>query len=694
MPSFASPSVSRPSDKAAVQRQRLSVTGYWLVLGTGGGLTVAAVPFAIATMLTAPAQLWVEAAFACVADRQPVRVPVAVRRWATFVVSICFCFPIMLLYGIGAALVVQVVAVSLAARPLRLSLADAAFVAARLACSLAVAGGVARLLGVTAPDFRHALTIEDAARIGLTIAAFVAVSAAINFSRAWLSGSTRGEIGVQFRFDLLSRGSTAVLGVAIAAIPGAWAVSLLIVPLLGWSQLARALNEQGERLEHDPVTGLLSRYGLDMGLLNLPRSQWSAPDEFAVIVIQFGSIAYISRSFGRDAVENVLVAAAQRLQEATGPKGLAGRVSDSQMVVILPSQPDERAAQAARRIAGALSAPIDLVEGVPLRLDPLAGVAIGPQDGRDLAHLIPHAEAALFEAVACQAVARVYSPVTPPDVDDRLALLQRLSRAVNDPARASEIRMLYQPQVSIRTGRVDSVEALLRWTDPERGLVPTDELIRTAEPTGLMQQLTLLVLDRVARQVAEWNRRGIRLRAAANASVLDLIAEGFDIQVRNVLDRHQIPTGQLDIEVTERAMVEDTLLLDEAAQRMAKLGVGLSLDDFGTGFSTLRRLRRLPLTEVKIDRAYVSKLADSPADRAMVTAIHELARALGLRVVAEGIEDEATADILARFDGMIGQGWYYARPMPAPDLVQWLRDRGASTGLPPPGRGPGSLGTG
>jgi EAL domain-containing protein (putative c-di-GMP-specific phosphodiesterase class I) len=240
--------------------------------------------------------------------------------------------------------------------------------------------------------------------------------------------------------------------------------------------------------------------------------------------------------------------------------------------------------------------------------------------------------------------------------------------------------MLYQPQVSIRTGRVDSVEALLRWTDPERGLIPTDELIRTVEPTGLMQQLTLLVLDRVAGQLAEWNRLGIRLRAAANVSVFDLIAEGFDTQVRDVLDRHQVPSGQLDIEVTERAMVEDTLLLDEAAQRMVKLGVGLSLDDFGTGFSSLRRLRRLPLTEVKIDRVYVSKLADSPADRAMVTAIHELARALELRVVAEGIEDEATADILATFDGMIGQGWYYARPMPGPDLVQWLRGRGGSSG--------------
>ena len=198
--------------------------------------------------------------------------------------------------------------------------------------------------------------------------------------------------------------------------------------------------------------------------------------------------------------------------------------------------------------------------------------------------------------------------------------------------------------------------------------MPTDELIRVAEPTCLMQQLTLRVLDSVVRQLAEWEQAGIRLRAAVNVSVFDLTTQGFDAEVRDVLERHRIAPQQLDIEVTERAVIEDSLVLDEAAHRIAKLGVGLSLDDFGTGFSSLRRLRRLPLTEVKIDRAYVSKLADSPADQAIVSAIHGCAQALGLRTVAEGVEDEATAGILAAFDSIIAQGFYYARPMLAPEL--------------------------
>jgi EAL domain-containing protein (putative c-di-GMP-specific phosphodiesterase class I) len=243
--------------------------------------------------------------------------------------------------------------------------------------------------------------------------------------------------------------------------------------------------------------------------------------------------------------------------------------------------------------------------------------------------------------------------------------------------------MLFQPQVSVRTGQVDSVEALLRWTDPRQGLVSTDELIRTVEPTGVMQLLTLHVLDRVAGQLADWNQVGIRLRAAVNVSVFDLCSAGFDSQVRGVLERHQVSPRQIDIEVTERAMIENTSLLDEAAQRIAELGVGLSLDDFGTGFSSLRRLRRLPLTEVKIDRAYVSKIVNSPPDLAIVTAIHELAHALGLRTVAEGVEDEATVGILATLGQVIGQGWYYARPMPAPELVDWLQSKVASSSSPP-----------
>jgi diguanylate cyclase (GGDEF)-like protein len=677
MPPFAPPPASRPIDQAAVRLRRLSATTYWFVVLVGAVLSVVAVPFAIRSMLSAPAELWVLAGLASLADIRPVRLPAPARGWATFAVSVCFCFAVLLLFGIADAIVVQVVSVAIAAPRLHLSKGATAFLAARLACSLAVAGLAGSLLGLTSVDFGNPLTIDGVGRVVVMIVTFVAVSCAINAGQAVSSGATGSELAAQLRFEVLARGSALILGTVIATVPSAWSLSLVVVPLLGWSRLARLLRDQDAQLEHDPVTGLLSRHGLDVALLSLPRSHRCAPDDFAVVVIQLGGVGHISRSFGRDAVEHMLVAATGHLRRVTGPSDLIGRLSDSQMVVVRPNQPSAGAEDAARRIVDELSAPIDLVEGVPLRLDPRAGVALAHQHGHDLADLVPRAETALFDAVARQSTAQVYAPETRLDVDARLTLLQRLSRALSDPARASEIAMLFQPQVSVRTGRVDSVEALLRWTDPGRGLVPTDELIEAVEPTGVMQQLTLHVLDRVVGQLAEWNRAGIRLRAAANVSVFDLTAEGFDSQVRDVLERHRITPQQLDIEVTERSIIEDSVVLDEAAHRIAKLGVGLSLDDFGTGFSSLRRLRRLPLTEVKIDRAYVSKVAESEPDRAIVTAIHGCAQALGLRTVAEGVEDEATVGILATFDRVIGQGWYYGRPMTAPDLADWLRSRAA-----------------
>ena len=281
----------------------------------------------------------------------------------------------------------------------------------------------------------------------------------------------------------------------------------------------------------------------------------------------------------------------------------------------------------------------------------------------------------MFDATAHGKVLAVYTPESPSDVDDRLAVLGRLSAAVTDPAHASEIAVLFQPQVSIATGRTDSVEALLRWHDPVGGLVPTDQLMRVVEPTGVMQQLTRHVLDRVLAQLAEWNSTGLHLRAAVNVSVLDLSGEDFDAEVRDLLARYHVAPRQLDIEITERSVVDDTMVLDDAAKRLTRLGVGLSLDDFGTGFASLRRLLRLPLSEVKVDRSYVSRVANSAPDRALVNAVYDLAQVRGLRLVAEGVEDEATVRVLAKLDSVIGQGWYYGRPMAAPQLVDWLRRR-------------------
>jgi len=182
------------------------------------------------------------------------------------------------------------------------------------------------------------------------------------------------------------------------------------------------------------------------------------------------------------------------------------------------------------------------------------------------------------------------------------------TRSPVSPWRPNTVGTSARSQVSIATGRTDSVEAPLRLHHPDRGIVPTDELIRVVEPTGVMQQLTAHVVDRVVGQLAEWNNIGVCLRAAVNVSILDVITDDFDTQIGAALDHYGIDPEQLVIEITERSMTDDTRAFDKAAHRLTRVGAGLSLDDFGTGYASLRHLNRLPLTEVKIDRSYVSKI--------------------------------------------------------------------------------------
>jgi EAL domain-containing protein (putative c-di-GMP-specific phosphodiesterase class I) len=202
-------------------------------------------------------------------------------------------------------------------------------------------------------------------------------------------------------------------------------------------------------------------------------------------------------------------------------------------------------------------------------------------------------------------------------------------------------------------------------------------LIEAVEPTDVMHLLTKHVLRSVARQMRRWNHEGQPLRVAVNISVQDLHDASFVGELKTLLADHEIATEQLTIEITERMLITDEPRVGYVAEMLTRLGVGLSLDDFGTGHASLQQLRNLPLTEVKLDRAYISGIVENPADRAVVHSVHDMARALGVAVVAEGVEDERTAIALARMPGVIGQGWHFGAPMPPHELRQ--RGRVGST---------------
>ncbi|MEU8085843.1 EAL domain-containing protein [Micromonospora sp. NPDC049101] len=237
---------------------------------------------------------------------------------------------------------------------------------------------------------------------------------------------------------------------------------------------------------------------------------------------------------------------------------------------------------------------------------------------------------------------------------------------------AGEITMYYQPQIAIATGEVVGVEALLRWRHPRRGMVDPEELIRVAEQSAVMRLLTRRVVDDVVEQLATWSAAGIGLRAALNVSVRDLHTGEIADQIADRLARYGVPAERLQVEITEGALMADPRRVLTTISQLHRIGVGIALDDFGTGYSSLQHLRRLPLSEVKVDRSFVLGMADDADDAAIVRSMIELAGALGLRVVAEGVEDERTWRMLHAAGCDAAQGWFYARPMPAAELVTWL----------------------
>jgi EAL domain-containing protein (putative c-di-GMP-specific phosphodiesterase class I) len=233
----------------------------------------------------------------------------------------------------------------------------------------------------------------------------------------------------------------------------------------------------------------------------------------------------------------------------------------------------------------------------------------------------------------------------------------------------------YQPKVELGTGLVDSVEALVRWEHPVRGLLPPDEFIALAERTGLIRDLTAWVLATALRQCATWRAEGLDLPVAVNLSPRVLGQTDLVTNVRQALADAAVPAGKLTLEITESAFPENTRTLTSTLDQLGALGVRLSVDDFGTGWSSLSKLKELPVQELKIDRSFVFALVDDATDNSIVRSILDLARSLGLTVVAEGVETEAVRDLLNDLGCALAQGYLFTRPVPGQELTGWILQR-------------------
>jgi diguanylate cyclase len=431
----------------------------------------------------------------------------------------------------------------------------------------------------------------------------------------------------------------------------------------------------------DPLTGLVDRAGFES---TLEETAWQVDHQggapVAVLYIGLDDLRGINEGFGREAGDALLVQTARRLCRLLGAdSGVAtpnaARVGGEEFALLLTGE-EAVAIDMAARVGAALARPFE-VEGQSLGLTASVGLACYPSHGA-WSRLLPHASAAMRHVRQAGGNGHaVFAPAMAVDLREQALLLQDLRQAVE----RGEFRLLYQPKIDARSLQITAAEALLRWDHPVRGIVPPAVFIPLAERHGLMGPIGQWVMAEACRQAAVWRESGMRMRIAINISGHQLRHDRFVAQLEEQARLHAIPPTRLTCEITESVAMEDTAQTRIAFQRLRRAGFHVSIDDFGTGHSSLAVLRRLPAAELKVDRSFIVDLEASESARSIVEAVLSVARTLGLRVVAEGVETEAQRDILVRLGCDELQGYLFARPMSAVALALWAE--GAAPGSAP-----------
>jgi len=619
-------------------------------------------------------EIWLMAAMAIVADAFPMSPPGRRMSSAVFP-SICFTFAILIDSGLLAALAVQAAAVVVSSWRMKHKPWRAVFNIAQYALALSAAQAVIHIGARTLPE-----DAPTGAYVSVWVVAAVAwfsTKYATTSIAVWLrfGGPLWPTVTAPFAPEALTTGSLLLLGIVVAEAgrESPMLVPLALVPLVAVQRLAVLSTEQSRLARLDALTGLANRKVLisEVGSVAAEYARSSSRSRFALLLLDLDRFKHVNDALGHTVGDRLLVAVADRLARSIREGDLVARLGGDEFAIVAGRLSDaEEACRLAAQITAALHQPVTL-DGLPLDISGSIGIALYPEHGTDFATLMRHADVAMYDAKHRGDGIAVYAPESDHNTPRRLSLVADLRRALED-AEGGGLAVFYQPQIEISSGEVVGVEALLRWNHPIYGPVDPEELIRAAEPSSVMRQLTRWVLEQAVEQLARWRPMALRLRCAINVSVRDLHTDDIVEHVTSLLRTHGVTADQIQLEITEEGLMADPNRVLATLARLDKLGVAIALDDFGTGYSSMQHLRRLPLDEVKIDRTFVFGMRQDPDDAAIVKSIIELAGALGLRVVAEGVEDEPTWRMLHHLGCEVAQGWFYARPMPPEDLLAWI----------------------
>lgn len=657
---------SQPSAPPSVLRAYVTTI---TVIGIAGIVAVVALtPWSSVSSDLLLGPVFFLAVAAVVGEVKPITLILADSESRTLSTSAPFVLALIPVAGLGIAVIVQVVASLVDDALQRRSVTKSLFNTAQYALSVVAAGAVYSAFTPQSALFAHE-TARNPHLGGLLVAGvvmvamnwvLVAIVVAIVSSQRLVSVlRTDAQFLIITHLVLLTVGAIA----ADVAGDGVWVVALLAGPVIAAHLFAASAARHAHEASHDPLTGLGNRSHAARRLSQaLQEARHDNADGPGLVLIDLDHFKDVNDTLGHPVGDIILREVGARLVKAAPDDASVHRLGGDEFALIVEGD-HARSRDVAANLLQALEEPVT-VDSLDLLVRASAGIAVAPFHGSDQESLMKHADIALYHAKVERDRISIYSPEFDVNTVERLQLLADLRGALS----AGDLHVVYQPQVDLHSGRTVALEALVRWEHPKRGTVPPDEFIPVAENSGLIYTVTTFVLDTAIAQVATWREEAPDVRVAVNLSARHLSDLGLPGQVDAVLKRHGVPAHALVLEVTETGIMADAVRADLVIKALRDLGVAIAIDDYGTGNASLSYLRRLEIDELKIDRTYVSNIGSHDHDLIIVRSTIELALALGLRVVAEGVEDAHTADELARLGSVIGQGFHLGVPVPASQI--------------------------
>src|SRR3954447_13226499 len=489
----------------------------------------------------------------------------------------------------------------------------------------------------------------------------------------------------QSRHQLVADLSTSGLLLAFAPVvvatvsATAWLLPLLLLPIATIQKSAALAAERERQAVHDALTGLPNRALLHERATTALADAGRTGNVLAVMLLDLDHFKEINDTLGHRVGDNLLRAVAERLAGAVRETDMVARLGGDEFGILVSCMANaDDAVVLAERLLTVLREPF-FIDGVRLQTQASIGIAVSPDHGTDVETLVQRADVALYTAKEERGCWSMYSPEADRYTPERLAMLGELRTGLE----TGQLVVFYQPKSDAKTGVVVGVEALARWEHPTRGLLPPDEFIPLAENTGLIGDLTFEVLRQALAQVRAWHRKGMRIGVSVNLSVRQLTDINLPRDVAALLADFHLPASVLTLEVTETTIMADPSRTLHVLRMLADIGIDLSIDDFGTGYSSLAYLRRLQADELKIDKSFVMGMSRNSNDAVIVRSTIELGHNLGLRMVAEGVEDAETWTLLRGLGCDVVQGYHLSRPLPPAAITDWLADHKLRVSLEP-----------